>query len=192
MKLSKFTYLLVLGLALTLMASGCKKQPYGVTPIPGRTGQAPDINPAPAIGSDNGGVSSSSSGLTPLANTDFTGWKEDTQTFAAQTVHFDFDSAVVRSSDQPKIEVVASYLKANPSQAVRVEGNCDERGTEEYNRSLGERRALAVREVLINMGVSAKRVATISYGEDRPVDAAHNEVAWAKNRRCDFVLLSPP
>ncbi|HKI67981.1 MAG TPA: peptidoglycan-associated lipoprotein Pal [Verrucomicrobiae bacterium] len=193
MKLSKFTYPLVLGLALTLMATGCKKKPYGVTPIPGRTGPAPgELNQAPAIAPDNGGVNSSPSGMTPLGNTDFTGWKEDTQTFAAQTVHFDFDSAVVRSSDKPKIAVVASYLKANPSQAVRVEGNCDERGTEEYNRSLGERRALAVREVLINMGVSPDRVATISYGEDRPVDPGHNEAAWAKNRRDDFVLLSPP
>ena len=193
MKLSKFTYPLVLGLALTLMATGCKKKPYGVTPIPGRTGQVPDLGPGAQINPNEGGVGSATSpGMFPPSSTDFTGWAEDSKTFEAQTVHFDFDSAVVKDNDKAKIAVVASYLQANPSQAVRVEGNCDERGTEEYNRSLGERRALAVREVFVGLGVSPERVATISYGEDRPVDPAHNEAAWARNRRADFVLLSPP
>ena len=76
--------------------------------------------------------------------------------------------------------------------AVLVEGNCDERGTEEYNRSLGERRALAGREYLIKLGIDADRVDTITYGEDRPADPGHNEAAWAKNRRDDFVVLTAP
>ena len=87
---------------------------------------------------------------------------------------------------------VADYLKANSGKAVRVEGNCDERGTEEYNRSLGERRALAVREELIRLGIDPTRVDTISYGKDRPVDPGHDEAAWKKNRRDDFIVLSPP
>ena len=76
--------------------------------------------------------------------------------------------------------------------AVRIEGNCDERGTEEYNRSLGDRRANALREKLATMGVDPKKLLTVSYGEDKPVDNGHNEAAYAKNRRGDFILLTPP
>jgi peptidoglycan-associated lipoprotein len=83
-------------------------------------------------------------------------------------------------------------LKGHPGQALRIEGNCDERGTEEYNRSLGERRALAVREELIRLGIDPTRADTISYGKDRPADPGHDESAWKKNRRDDFIVLSPP
>ena len=79
-----------------------------------------------------------------------------------------------------------------PSAAVQVEGHCDERGTEEYNRALGERRALAAREALIGLGIASDRVDTISYGEDKPAVPGHNESAWSKNRRGAFVLLTPP
>ena len=75
---------------------------------------------------------------------------------------------------------------------MRVEGNCDERGTEEYNRALGERRALAVREELIRLGIGPTEVDTISYGKDRPVAQGHDESAWKLNRRDDFIVLSPP
>jgi peptidoglycan-associated lipoprotein len=87
---------------------------------------------------------------------------------------------------------VADFLKQNPQAAVRVEGNCDERGTEEYNRSLGERRALAAREELVRQGITPDRVDTLSYGEDKPLDSGHNESAWKQNRRDDFILLTPP
>ena len=116
---------------------------------------------------------------------------ENHEIFKAQTVYFDFDSAVVKSSEKAKIETVAAHLKANPSHGLRVEGNCDERGTEEYNRVLGEHRALAVREVLIADGIAPDRLPTISYGEDRPADPGHSEAAWKKNRRDEFVLLTP-
>src|SRR5262249_24017150 len=103
-----------------------------------------------------------------------------------------FDSSTVRSDDKSKIAIVADFLKANPQNAVRVEGNCDERGTEEYNRSLGERRALAAREELVRFGIEPSRVDTISFGEDKPVDTGHNEASWKQNRRADFILLTPP
>jgi len=99
---------------------------------------------------------------------------------------------VVKSSEKSKAAAVADYLKGNAAAAVKVEGHCDERGTEEYNRSLGERRALACREELIRLGIDANRVDTISYGEDRPADPGHDESAWKKNRRGEFVLLTPP
>lgn len=72
-----------------------------------------------------------------------------------------------------------------------MDGHCDERGTEEYNRSLGERRAQGIREFLAREGVDASRVRTISFGEDKPVETGHNEAAWSKNRRGEFILLTP-
>ncbi len=120
------------------------------------------------------------------------GWLEDAQALKAETVYFDFDSSVIKASEKPKVSAVADYLKANSAKAVRIEGNCDERGTEEYNRALGERRALAVREELIRLGIDPTRADTISYGKDRPVDPGHDESAWRKNRRDDFIVLSPP
>jgi peptidoglycan-associated lipoprotein len=120
------------------------------------------------------------------------GWIESAEVFKAFTVHFDFDSSAVKGAEKANVEAVASQLKANPAWAVRVEGHCDERGTEEYNRALGERRALALREQLIRMGIESTRVDTITYGEDRPVDPGHDEAAWTKNRRGEFIQLTPP
>jgi len=111
--------------------------------------------------------------------------------FAANTVYFDFDRATIKPSETGKIEEVAKCLQANPTHAVQTEGHCDERGTEQYNLSLGERRALSVREYLVTAGIQPDRIFTISYGESRPAEPGHNEAAWAKNRRGVFVLLTP-
>ncbi|MBU6410695.1 MAG: peptidoglycan-associated lipoprotein Pal [Verrucomicrobia bacterium] len=116
---------------------------------------------------------------------------QDRQALAAYTIHFAFDSAAIRSSEQANLQAVASALTSDPSAKLLIEGNCDERGTEEYNRALGERRALAAREALAQMGVDPNRIRTISYGKDKPADPGHDESAWAKNRRDDFVLLHP-
>ena len=100
--------------------------------------------------------------------------------------------AVVRDDARPVLDSQAAWLQRYPAVHVRIEGNCDERGTEEYNRSLGERRALAVREELIRLGIDATRVDTTSFGKDKPEDPGHDEAAWKKNRRDDFVVLTPP
>ena len=110
---------------------------------------------------------------------------------AAETVYFDYDRSSVKSSEVPKVQRVATYLKSNATALLRVEGNCDERGTEEYNRSLGERRALAVRELLVASGIAPDRVSTVTFGEDKPADPGHDEAAWSKNRRAAFVVLTP-
>ena len=83
------------------------------------------------------------------------------------------------------------YLR-NKDNKLLIEGHCDERGTEEYNRALGERRALAAREYLNSLGIKGERVRTVSYGEDRPSVDGHDESAWSKNRRAEFILLKPP
>ena len=121
------------------------------------------------------------------------GMNADREAFRNETVYFDFDRFAVKASEAGKLEKIADYFKQkqNSANKLRVEGNCDERGTEEYNRSLGERRALSTREFLIKLGVGADRITTISYGEDKPADLGHDEAAWAKNRRAEFVLLKP-
>lgn len=157
-----------------------------VNPIP---------TPAPTLDTGNGANGNNqitSEGIKPNAPGSHEGWPEDRAALQAETIHFDFDKSSIKASEQSKLNDVANYLNSNKSAAVRVEGNCDERGTEEYNRSLGERRALAAREYLVRLGVDASRIDTISYGEDKPVDPAHNESAWSQNRRDDFVVLNPP
>ena len=129
---------------------------------------------------------------TPLANTgNLDSRTKDSEKFKSETIHFDLDKAIVKGEDMGKVQTVAAFLKANPTHDVLVEGHCDERGTESYNLSLGDRRALAVREALIGAGAPAERVHTISYGESRPVDSAKNNAAYAKNRRGEFVLVLP-
>ena len=114
----------------------------------------------------------------------------DKEKLAAYTVHFKYDSAVVEDSEQANVASVGQALSADPNAKLLIEGHCDERGTEEYNRSLGERRALALREALAKDGVDPARVRTISYGKDKPVDPGHDESAWTKNRRGEFIYCT--
>ena len=104
-------------------------------------------------------------------------------------VLFEYDSARIRPSEESKLQTVAAYAKSNPGKLV-VEGHCDERGTAEYNRALGERRALAARDELVKLGVDTSRISTVSYGSERPTDPGHDEGAWSKNRRCEFVVVN--
>lgn len=99
---------------------------------------------------------------------------------------------MIKSEENSKLQQIAGYLKAHPSDALCIEGHCDERGTEEYNRSLGDRRALALREALGNFGANAARLDTVSFGKDKPVDNSGTEVANRLNRRGEFVVLTPP
>jgi peptidoglycan-associated lipoprotein len=112
----------------------------------------------------------------------------DYKTFEAQMVYFDYDSARIKPSEFSKIEAVANALKGNNKNII-IEGHTDERGTAEYNRALGERRAQAAREELIHLGIAASRITTISYGKDRPIDPTHGETAWSRNRRAEFVVV---
>jgi peptidoglycan-associated lipoprotein len=114
---------------------------------------------------------------------------QDREIFRQDTVYFDFDKYNVKPGELDKVQAVASYLQSQPAEAVLVEGHCDERGTPEYNRALGERRALSVRESLMSLGLDGSRVHTVSFGEDKPADPGHSENAYSKNRRAEFVLL---
>lgn len=202
MKRSRILNLMVVALAVVLVATGCKHKGVGVTELPNRkisytpigkstdsergvslpSGETPTGTPG-AIPDD---ISQKGSNLLNDPN-----HREDRSALAAETVYFDLDSATVKSSESSKVQEVAKYLQSNLSYEVMIEGHCDERGTEGYNLSLGERRALAIREALINLGASPDRVHTISYGESRPADQGNNESAWKKNRRGEFLVLMP-
>lgn len=137
-------------------------------------------------------VPENSTGL-PASTKDLGLWEAAAeQPFRSETVYFEFDKSNVKPSEIPKLQRVANGMKNYQGKAIRVEGHCDERGTEEYNRALGERRALSIREHLVRLGVDANLIDTISYGEDRPADPAHNDAAYEKNRRGEFILLKPP
>ena len=103
-------------------------------------------------------------------------------------IYFDFDKSNIRQDQRARIEKNADYLKQNTSVKVRIEGNCDERGTNEYNMALGERRAISAKKYLVNLGVHGDRLHTISYGEEKPLLYGHDELSWAQNRRDDFVI----
>jgi len=110
---------------------------------------------------------------------------------AKRTIYFDFDSAVIKGEGTDIVAAHAKYLSDHADARVRLEGNTDERGSPEYNIGLGMRRAQAVRQALLLQGASANQITVVSYGAEHPVDPAHNEAAWAKNRRVDIVYLTP-
>ncbi|MCM8818562.1 MAG: peptidoglycan-associated lipoprotein Pal [Candidatus Omnitrophica bacterium] len=105
-----------------------------------------------------------------------------------ENIYFDFDKYDIRPDASETLQKIGEYLLKNPQIKILIEGHCDERGTREYNLVLGEQRALSARRFLIVMGVSPKRIYTISYGEDMPAVPESNEDAWAKNRRCEFKI----
>jgi peptidoglycan-associated lipoprotein len=104
--------------------------------------------------------------------------------------YFDFDQYTIRLQDLPMMKENAATLIRYPNVKIQIEGNCDERGTNEYNLALGERRANSTKKHLVSLGISPDRISTISYGEEKPLDPGHNEEAWAKNRRAHIVILS--
>ncbi len=107
-----------------------------------------------------------------------------------QTIYFEFDQSTLGADARDLLRSNADYLKANATARVRIEGNCDDRGSAEYNLALGERRALAAKQYLVDLGIDSGRLATISYGEERPAVRGTSEAAYAKNRRDDFTPIS--
>lgn len=166
--------LFVLGLAIVVVAvGGCGKKKPQITP---------DLT-ADTDSSRTGGVESTTgSGLPDIdqENVYFQKLQE------AGTVYFAYDSSQLDPTALETLKRNAEIIKQMPNALIQLEGHCDERGTQEYNLALGERRAMAVRDYLIRLGISGDRLVTISYGEEDPADPGHTESAWAKNRRVEF------
>jgi peptidoglycan-associated lipoprotein len=207
MKPIKFSKLLVFAFIVSVAATGCKKTPVKLLdmqgsrmpPGPGTGGETSptNIGPGEPIVSQPGGPESTTRAkpgepIPEVGPEVFAKYIPHPEILKAYAVYFDFDRSVVKSGERPKVNAVAEYLKGHLAEAVRIEGNCDERGTEEYNRSLGARRALALREGLVELGVEARRILTHSWGKDKPVALGHDEASWSQNRRGDFIVLTPP
>jgi len=103
-------------------------------------------------------------------------------------VYFEFDASEIRADQESRMQVNADFLNEKSGVNVRIEGNCDPRGTNEYNMALGERRALAAKKYLMNLGIAESRLSTVSYGEERILLQGQDELSWAQNRRDDFVI----
>jgi len=108
----------------------------------------------------------------------------------ASMIHFDFDRAILRPGDVQVLDEKLPILRDNPQLRIRVAGNCDERGSDEYNLALGNRRAITAKQYLVAHGIDASRIEVVSYGKEKPIDPGHNEEAWAKDRNDQFENLS--
>ncbi len=189
MKSAKLLNILVAGVLLATFATGCKKNPKNITSIPGMSGQTRggDLTGPITTGVPQDGnlTASQSQSANPWENA-----QRDESALAAQTVYFEFDRSAIKPSEQGKLDAVATYLKSNQNIQLVIEGHCDERGTEEYNRALGERRAIAAREYLLQKhGISSEMITTASFGEDKPKSLERTEEAYAQNRRAEFIIL---
>ncbi|MGA7675115.1 MAG: peptidoglycan-associated lipoprotein Pal [Rhizomicrobium sp.] len=146
-------------IAFAVVLAGCETKP---PPAPPATAPAPVATPAPSI---------------------VPGSAEDLRVNVGDTVHFDYNKYAILDADKATLQRQATWLAKYPAVRVTIEGNCDERGTREYNLALGARRANAVKEYLVSLGVAAGRVDTISYGKERPICSESTESCWAQNRR---------
>lgn len=115
--------------------------------------------------------------------------QDEIQAFESAPIYFDFDKSTLKAPARANLTKKAKWLRANPQFSVRIEGHCDEQGTNEYNLALGERRASAAAKYIEGLGISAGRISTVSYGEERPAVPGQDEESWAKNRRDEFRLF---
>ena len=126
----------------------------------------------------------------PEASTLMPSLGNEIKIFEDENIYFDFDKFDLKSKTMKILDQKASFLKANADLKIRIEGNCDERGTTEYNLALGDRRAKSSQSYLVEQGIATERISIISYGKERPLAPGHNEKAWAKNRRDHFVVVN--
>jgi peptidoglycan-associated lipoprotein len=115
--------------------------------------------------------------------------ESDAAILEGEAIYFDFDKSFIKPEYRAILREKGAVLRDNPSIHIRIEGNCDERGTNEYNIALGERRANSARSFLMSLGIPSFKIETMSYGEERPLFSGHNENSWSQNRRDDFVVI---
>lgn len=183
---SKLGVNLLMGLAIALLLVACKS-----TPMKDKPASVDDKSPTAAgstadSGADTGGVkevvidsNANSAGNNPL--------KDPNNILSKRNIYFDFDSDAIKAEYRPIVEAHAKYLLAHPDAKMIVQGNTDERGTREYNLSLGQRRSVAVKKALNLLGVQDKQIETVSYGEERAAVNCADEACFAENRRADIV-----
>lgn len=187
--LKKYCHLLaVAGLsAAVALAAGCSQKTVSSTGMEStssrKTASEQKTTPPPPLGSEE-----SLETPAPTKESYFT-ILEGRSTGPMLPVYFDFDKSNIRADQKGRIRKNAQYLKGKRGANIIIEGNTDERGTNEYNMALGERRAMSAKKYLVNLGIAAGRISTISYGEEKPLNRGHDELAWSQNRRADFVEI---
>ena len=177
--------LIVMGMMFSLMAAGCAKKvetaQQSVSPPEERVTPPPAPAPPEEPKKEQMPMVKESE-VAPLPA------PKPVLPVSLEDIHFDFDKSAIRPDAKAVLEKHAKWLQANPKVKIQIEGHCDDRGTNEYNLALGERRAQATKRVLVAMGIEAKRLSTISYGEERPFCIEQEENCYAKNRRAHFVV----
>jgi peptidoglycan-associated lipoprotein len=173
------TRLLVMLFVLTLLVAGCAKKPVEDEAAMGETTEVAVVEDQPAAVVEEevdeaARAAAEAEAASLRAANDLV------------RIYFDFDQYVLTDSAKDQLAINAKLLKAAPAVKVKVEGHCDERGSDEYNLALGEKRALATKNYLVSLGVATSRLSVISYGEEMPLDSTTSEAAWAKNRRAEF------
>ena len=173
-----------------LMITGCARRPAttaasAATPAPAA---APSPAPAPAPSAPSPAPAPPAPAAAAPAPAPRPVPKEFMAVAALKEVYFDFDKYDIRPEDAKTLDANATWLKSNGDNLVLIEGHCDERGTNEYNLALGERRAKSTMNYLVSQGIQANRITIISYGEERPVCTEKTEACWAKNRRANFLV----
>ena len=168
-------YVLVVLMGLCLVVSACSKK---------GTVQEEDINPENISSGEEIDVDSEDFATEPTVR-----GNQASSISELSMIFFGFDSNNITGKELATLKLNALYLKNNPDIKVVVEGHCDERGTTEYNLALGQKRALKVKEYYVQMGVAPARIATVSYGEEMPLDKRSNEAGWARNRRAETKVL---
>jgi len=168
--------------------SGATTTPGTIGTGPGTIGSGPGTTPGIITPPPGGGTGPGVAGATGTTIPSLPSPKEFVETSALRDIFFEFDKYEVRPGDAKTLEENARWLKQNGNALLLIEGHCDERGTNEYNLALGERRAKATRDHLVSLGIEGSRITVISYGEERPVCTERTEGCWTKNRRAHFLV----
>jgi peptidoglycan-associated lipoprotein len=177
---------LLLVLATAGFAAACGGKPAPEHPAPEAT---PAPTPAPAPAPVDNSAEQRRADSIAAANAAAERIKAVAADLAAM-INFDYDQAVIRQNDQGTLDRKASILGANPNVKLQISGHADERGSDEYNLALGNRRAAAAKRYLENKGIDASRMDVVSYGEERPLNPGHDEAAYAQNRRDEFTITA--
>lgn len=192
----KPSHLILVGLATAAFAAACGKKPE-VAPVP----QPNADSAAAAARADSLARAQADSARRAQEEADRIARQRAADSAAALSaaagevrnlfatmIHFEFDKAVIKAEDQGALDQKVAILNANPAVHIRISGHCDERGSDEYNLALGNRRATAAKKYLVDHGIDASRIETASYGEERPLATGHDEASWAQNRRDEFEI----
>ncbi|MBI3148192.1 MAG: peptidoglycan-associated lipoprotein Pal [Betaproteobacteria bacterium] len=165
-------------LLASLLLAACQSTPTTTAPVDERS-TAPGTTAVPAASSSTPAASVTSLGINPL--------KDPNNILSKRNVYFDFDSFIVKEEYKALVTAHAKYLAGNKGAKMTIQGNADERGTHEYNLALGQKRADAVKKMMILLGATEAQVETVSFGKEKPRNPGHDESAWAENRRDDVV-----